>query len=60
MPQLWNVPRGEMALVGPRPEQKVLAEKYAEVIPSYMLRHVVRPGLNGLAQVHNGYAEGLE
>lgn len=60
LPQLWNVLRGEMALVGPRPEQKVLAEKYAEEIPSYMLRHVVRPGLTGWAQVHHGYAEGLE
>ncbi len=60
LPQLWNVLRGDMALVGPRPEQKVLAEKYAEEIPHYTLRHVVRPGLTGWAQVHHGYAEGLE
>lgn len=60
LPQLWNVVRGEMSLIGPRPEQKVLAEAYAREIPLYALRHAVRPGLTGWAQVHHGYAEGLE
>lgn len=60
LPQLWNVITGDMSLVGPRPEQKVLAEKYSQEMPLYPLRHVVRPGLTGWAQVHHGYAEGWE
>lgn len=60
LPQLWNVLKGEMSLVGPRPEQRVLAEAYAREIPLYPLRHTVRPGLTGWAQVHQGYAEGKE
>jgi len=60
LPQLWNVLKGEMALVGPRPEQRILAETYAREIPLYALRHTVRPGLTGWAQVHHGYAEGKE
>ena len=60
LPQLWNVLRGEMALIGPRPEQYVLAKAYEEANPLYALRHAVRPGLTGWAQVHHGYAEGLE
>lgn len=60
LPQLWNVLRGEMSLIGPRPEQRVLAEAYAREIPLYSLRHTVRPGLTGWAQVHQGYAEGRE
>ncbi|MGC8904063.1 sugar transferase, partial [Thermus sp.] len=60
LPQLWNVLKGEMSLVGPRPEQRVLAEAYAREIPLYALRHTVRPGLTGWAQVHQGYAEGKE
>jgi lipopolysaccharide/colanic/teichoic acid biosynthesis glycosyltransferase len=60
LPQLWNVLKGEMALVGPRPEQRILAETYAREIPLYALRHTVRPGLTGWAQVHQGYAEGKE
>ncbi len=60
LPQLLNVLKGEMGLVGPRPEQRVLAEAYAREIPLYALRHTVRPGLTGWAQVHQGYAEGKE
>jgi len=60
LPQLWNVLKGEMSLIGPRPEQRVLAETYAQEIPLYSLRHAVRPGLTGWAQVHHGYAEGKD
>lgn len=54
LPQLWNVLRGDMSLVGPRPERPHFVEKFAEELPHYTLRHQVRPGLTGLAQV-NGY-----
>lgn len=54
LPQLWNVLRGDMSLVGPRPERPLFVEKFKEEIPRYMVKHQVRPGLTGWAQV-NGY-----
>jgi lipopolysaccharide/colanic/teichoic acid biosynthesis glycosyltransferase len=51
LPQLWNVLRGDMALVGPRPERPEFVPKLAEAIPAYRERLLVRPGLTGLAQV---------
>ena len=56
LPQLWNVLRGDMALIGPRPEQPDLVAQYTTLIPNYELRHLVRPGLSGCAQVYYGYA----
>ncbi|MDM7324535.1 MAG: sugar transferase [Thermus sp.] len=60
LPQFWNVLKGDMSLIGPRPEQKVLVEAYSAEIPLYCFRHVVRPGITGWAQVYHGYAEGKE
>ncbi len=54
LPQLFNILRGDMSLVGPRPERPLFVEKFKEEIPRYMIKHQVRPGLTGWAQV-NGY-----
>ena len=54
LPQLFNILRGDMSLVGPRPERPFFVEKFREEIPRYMVKHQVRPGLTGWAQV-NGY-----
>lgn len=52
LPQLWNVVRGDMSLIGPRPERPFFVEKFKEEIPRYMIKHQVRPGITGWAQVH--------
>ena len=54
LPQLFNILLGEMSLVGPRPERPQFVEKFKEEIPRYMIKHQVRPGLTGWAQI-NGY-----
>ena len=54
LPQLWNIIKGDMSLVGPRPERPQFVEKFREEVPRYMVKHQVRPGLTGWAQV-NGY-----
>lgn len=54
LPQLFNILKGDMSLVGPRPERPQFVEKFKEEIPRYMVKHQVRPGLTGWAQV-NGY-----
>lgn len=54
LPQLFNILKGDMSVVGPRPERPQFVEKFKEEIPRYMVKHQVRPGLTGWAQV-NGY-----
>lgn len=54
LPQLFNILKGDMSLVGPRPERPLFVEKFKEEIPRYMIKHQVRPGLTGWAQI-NGY-----
>lgn len=54
LPQLFNILMGDMSVVGPRPERPQFVEQFKEEIPRYMVKHQVRPGLTGWAQI-NGY-----
>jgi lipopolysaccharide/colanic/teichoic acid biosynthesis glycosyltransferase len=56
LPQLVNVMRGEMSLVGPRPEQPVFVDRLEQMLPFYQRRHLMRPGITGWAQIRCGYA----
>ena len=60
IPQLWNVLRGEMAFVGPRPERPEFVQWLSQEIPFYDLRHMIRPGITGWAQVRYRYGASLE
>lgn len=60
LPQFLNVLRGEMSLVGPRPERRVFTQKFEEQIPHYANRHVVRPGITGYAQICYPYGAGAK
>lgn len=60
LPQFFNVLKGDMSLIGPRPEQKVFVDAFEKEIPFYNYRHIVRPGISGWAQVRHGYAADVE
>jgi lipopolysaccharide/colanic/teichoic acid biosynthesis glycosyltransferase len=60
IPQLWHVLRGDISLVGPRPEQPQIVNHLQDRIEFYAARHCVRPGLTGWAQVNHGYAGSVE
>jgi sugar transferase (PEP-CTERM system associated) len=60
IPQLWNVLRGDMAFVGPRPERPEFVERLGQEIPYYHIRHVARPGITGWAQINYGYGSSVE
>jgi sugar transferase (PEP-CTERM system associated) len=60
LPQLWSVVRGDMSFVGPRPERQVFVEQLTEKIPFYDVRHSVKPGVTGWAQVRYPYGATIE
>jgi lipopolysaccharide/colanic/teichoic acid biosynthesis glycosyltransferase len=60
LPQLFNVLRGEMSLVGPRPERPEFVKNLTEQIPYYRQRHCVRPGITGWAQINYKYGDTLQ
>jgi exopolysaccharide biosynthesis polyprenyl glycosylphosphotransferase len=60
LPQFFNVLKGDMAVIGPRPERPFFVEEIASVMPFYETRHVIKPGLTGWAQVNYSYGESIE
>ena len=60
LPQILNVLKGDMSLIGPRPDYYIHALEYLKNVNGYRERHIIRPGITGLSQIRLGYAEGLE
>lgn len=59
LPQFWNILKGEMSLVGPRPEQGIFVKQFEEIISFYSYRNIIKPGLTGWAQINQGYVGDL-
>jgi lipopolysaccharide/colanic/teichoic acid biosynthesis glycosyltransferase len=53
LPQLWNILKGDLSLIGPRPELPALVKQYEHEIPYYNVRHLIKPGLSGWAQIYH-------
>jgi len=60
LPQLWNVIKGEMSLIGPRPERPEFVKELEKIIPYYYIRHTVKPGITGWAQINYRYGASVE
>jgi lipopolysaccharide/colanic/teichoic acid biosynthesis glycosyltransferase len=60
LPQFWNVLKGEMAMVGPRPERKYYIDLITKRVPAYSLLHQVRPGITSMGMVKFGYAKNVD
>jgi lipopolysaccharide/colanic/teichoic acid biosynthesis glycosyltransferase len=60
LPQIINVIKGDMSLIGPRPDYYEHAIIYLDIIPNYASRYVIKPGISGLSQIRLGYAEGID
>jgi len=60
IPQFINILKGDMAVIGPRPERPIFVKEIAEMMPFYETRHVIKPGLTGWAQVNYSYGESFE
>jgi lipopolysaccharide/colanic/teichoic acid biosynthesis glycosyltransferase len=60
IPQMWNVLRGDMGFIGPRPERPEFVEMLNQQIPYYNLRHIIRPGITGWAQIRYKYGNTVE
>ena len=60
IPQCWNLLIGDMSLIGPRPEQPQISKFYEDEISGYALRHAIRPGITGWAQIKFGYAANID
>jgi lipopolysaccharide/colanic/teichoic acid biosynthesis glycosyltransferase len=60
LPQLYNILKGDMSLVGPRPERPYFVEQLSETVPFYQVRHAVKPGVTGWAQINYRYGNSVE
>ena len=60
IPQFINILKGDMGIIGPRPERPFFVKEIAEIMPFYETRHIIKPGLSGWAQVNYSYGESIE